>query len=507
MINNRFSIAQALMVAALAFVGGIGVVYTLIPTFATVAVIFVLGLWLFTKDGQLHYSRSKYRTSWEKIGQRARSDLTSKLTSGYLLIWWLSIILVMASVWTDAQLEEDALAQTTLQAAGEGVLLNQLLVISYGAVGMFFLATAIKRSSTTLRWILILWLLYLCWGYISLFWSVDSFLTVRRLTGFALISLGSVGFGAGFYGSHPNGRNLFLRHIMLAGLLAALALLIPLAFRSNVADFFDPSYVLRPLSNTYSYVAFPAIVALLVLFASRILNLRKWQSYDWLLALALVLAIFVLKTRGPFLSAILALSALYFLYKVRVHERVLQIGLLLILSLSVYISYSEGLLRSVIPYLTRADSSQTTYSLTGRVPLWEALWVDIEQHPLVGVGFGAYWNPANLIRVQSEVGFPAVVAHNGFIDELLATGAVGLTLLLIFWAYAGYAAIKRVRQGDNLGWLVILFILLYLLSNLTSSIMQLYLEVSFIVPLALIGLMESTRLAKPYEPIESRRVP
>jgi O-antigen ligase len=128
--------------------------------------------------------------------------------------------------------------------------------------------------------------------------------------------------------------------------------------------------------------------------------------------------------------------------------------------------------------------------------------LDVQQHPLTGVGFGAYWNLDEVIRIQyalqAVLGFPhtIVVAHNGYIEELLATGAVGLALLLIFWIYVMYAAIKRARQGDNLGWLTFSFVLLYLMANITQSIMQWYHELlPFMVPLALVALMESTRSA------------
>src|SRR5919202_1940454 len=118
--------------------------------------------------------------------------------------------------------------------------------------------------------------------------------------------------------------------------------------------------------------------------------------------------------------------------------------------------YVSGAADRLIPYLTRNQGSENL--LTGRVPLWEALIVDLKQHPLVGVGFGAYWNPSSLAHMQQKFFVAAVNAHNGYIDEILATGIIGLSLLLMFWAYVIVVAVNRVRRGDSFGWLVIMFV-------------------------------------------------
>ena len=132
------------------------------------------------------------------------------------------------------------------------------------------------------------------------------------------------------------------------------------------------------------------------------------------------------------------------------------------------------------------------------MPIWEHLLLDIEQHALGGMRYGAYWTLTNLVRGQQAAGFPVVNAHNGYIEELLATGVIGLTLLLLFYGYVALTAVDRIRNGDHFAWLTLLFVLLYLFINSTQSLMQLYLEVPFIVLLALAGLMGSRPSTKHY---------
>jgi exopolysaccharide production protein ExoQ len=484
------------VLATVAFAASIGVVYALGPTFAAIAVVLLLGLGLFYRSDRLPRSWLIDDKPLETTKQRSQGDLTSKLVSGFLLVWWLTVVLALGHVWTNSPYEEAVAIQNAVEGQ-QGVLLNQLVVLSFGVVGITFFVAAMNRFSATLWWIIVLWLLYLCWGIVTLFWSVDLFASIRRLSGFALISFGAIGFGAGFYGSHPYGKNLILRHIVVGGVVSALALLIPLAFRRSEVNLLDPGYYLETTNNIYSYVAFPVLVALLVLFASSMLNLRRWRGYDWLLAFLLMLVVFILKSRGPVLAMALALSTVYFFYRARAQERVFQIGVLISLLVGMYIAYTQGILDLLLPYLTKEAPTQQTLSLTGRIPLWQHLLLDAEQHPLIGVGFGAYWTATNLIRAEQVMGWPYVVAHNGYIEELLATGAVGLSLLLLFWAFIMHSALKRAYQGDNFGWLTVSLVLFYLLANITQSFMQWYHElVPFCVPLALVGLMESTRPTK-----------
>ena len=47
--------------------------------------------------------------------------------------------------------------------------------------------------------------------------------------------------------------------------------------------------------------------------------------------------------------------------------------------------------------------------------------------------------------VQSQAGWPAVNSHNGLLDELLATGVVGVSLALAVWAYGVRISVTAAR--------------------------------------------------------------
>jgi O-antigen ligase len=230
--------------------------------------------------------------------------------------------------------------------------------------------------------------------------------------------------------------------------------------------------------------------ALLVLVATQILQVRRWRRLDWFWVVVFVLPLLVLKTRGPLLWGMLALVIFYLIYKARLRDRVLQAGLLVVIGIGTYVYRSEGVLGWLAPYLVRG-SAETTTVLTGRLPLWQVLLPEFEQQPWLGAGFAAFWNPEQVYQVEQITGFPWANAHNGFLDGVLNTGVVGLALLLTCQICAMVVVVRRARRGDPLGWLAFLFLLYYLLQNLTVTLMPQDLEFLFMIIVAILGLMGS----------------
>ena len=473
-----------LLLALLAALGGVGAVYAPVPTFVLVAAVFAGGLWWFVKD------RGGSRVSFAKHAeQRSKGESTSvtRLVSGFLLVWWAALIAPIATY-----APRGSTSASVAAAAAQGSLRNQLLVISFGVVGGFFVPAAMKRFDPAFRWVAALWVLYLGWALASLAWSIYLPLTIRNAGALILVSVGAFGLGGGFYGSLPNGRDLFLRHVFAAGVLSALVVLIPLPLHWDDYALLEPSQRLSigdSVSIT-SFVVRPVMCALLVLAATWILQVRRWQRIDWLWVAILLVPLMAVKARGPIFWGILVLVIFYLTYRSRLRDRVLQVGLLLALGTGAYVFYSEGLVGWLLPYLTRG-SVETTMSLTGRVPLWQVLLPEVAQHPWLGVGFAAYWSPSNVYQIEQLVGFPAVSAHNGYLEELINTGIVGLAILLSFYLYGMVVGLRRARLGDPLGWLAIVFVLYYLLLNVTNALMQQYLEIPSIIILAIFALMAS----------------
>jgi O-antigen ligase len=129
-----------------------------------------------------------------------------------------------------------------------------------------------------------------------------------------------------------------------------------------------------------------------------------------------------------------------------------------------------------LPYLTVGNGVDDLLSLDGRIPLWQTLWSYFTDHPLAGHGFGAFWNPDRFYEIYRAAGWPAVVAHNGFLDELLATGAIGIGLCLLFWLTSLRTSLNLESFDSRTKHLTFGWLLLFLCFNSMGSLLQSYFE-------------------------------
>lgn len=105
-------------------------------------------------------------------------------------------------------------------------------------------------------------------------------------------------------------------------------------------------------------------------------------------------------------------------------------------------------------------------TLTGRVDIWKIGLRVAAENPFLGTGFGGFWVTGN--PISTAFGF--LTAHNGLLDAMIETGAVGVCLLLFFQ----FALYKRFSRGlsRDIAWPVfgIAFLVMSFLYNYTESI-------------------------------------
>ena len=110
-------------------------------------------------------------------------------------------------------------------------------------------------------------------------------------------------------------------------------------------------------------------------------------------------------------------------------------------------------------------------TLSRRTGLWEMSLADIQENPLLGYGYAAFWGktsqPARLIR--EEVWKEAPHSHNGYIELALGLGCVGLgAYLLVFVTMAQRSYLffmKSQRSGGKWPLLYLAFVSIYQLTE------------------------------------------
>jgi len=135
-----------------------------------------------------------------------------------------------------------------------------------------------------------------------------------------------------------------------------------------------------------------------------------------------------------------------------------------------FLSFLVGSSSLLLSYMSRGKGMDDLLSLDGRVPLWQALWPYVYEHPFIGHGFGAFWSSNRFYGIAVEATWAAPGAHNGLLDELLGTGVIGLLLFLAFWFSSMRSNLRVARQDNRAACLVFGWLLLFFFFYITGAI-------------------------------------
>lgn len=123
---------------------------------------------------------------------------------------------------------------------------------------------------------------------------------------------------------------------------------------------------------------------------------------------------------------------------------------------------------SVVGYLTGKSSD-----LTGRNVIWALVIQEIANHPIFGIGFGAFWvgpgSPSDVVTHALKGWHNIYQSHNGYLDMLNEIGIVGTLLfvgMLITYMLQLLQLMKYDRDQALVHWTLIIFLLV---SNFSES--------------------------------------
>jgi exopolysaccharide production protein ExoQ len=107
--------------------------------------------------------------------------------------------------------------------------------------------------------------------------------------------------------------------------------------------------------------------------------------------------------------------------------------------------------------------------LTGRWDIWKILFEMLSDRPLLGFGYGAFWEKHGAI-VALAAAWETPHAHNGFIDLALSIGYLGLALFVFSYCYIFIKCLARFRDTNSDETIYPMIILIYIvLSNISES--------------------------------------
>lgn len=285
------------------------------------------------------------------------------------------------------------------------------------------------------------------WVVASTVWSLDPGLTARRSAAFALAGL----FGVFFIGRFTPDRQL--KVLWRAMMLLALATVVVCLFLPQVGLERSAGHAgdWQGVFTQKNACGRIMVLATAVALGQK----RRWQG---LASAALFAAIVGLSgSRGAWaVEGLVVLGALVVAAASRMDRR-LRWALLTTLCAGLTVC-------GAVVWMFRMqimESLGRDATLSGRAGIWQAVWQRVQQRPLAGYGYGAFWRgwTGPSFEVSASVHFLVFHAHNGYLDLWLQTGLVGLMLFAAAYAGACVRACRLLVAGSSKSLLWPVFLL------------------------------------------------
>ena len=225
-------------------------------------------------------------------------------------------------------------------------------------------------------------------------------------------------------------------------------------------------------------------------YAYRLVDAPRWRHAGAVVLLALCLVL----GRGASALAVAGVVVLAALWMGLQGKPVLRLGLLFLVGWSA-VALAAALIAVPQELLALVGRDAT---LTGRVPLWQAVWPEIMHKPWLGYGYAGFWN-ADTPTVQMiwrYAGWQAPDTHNSYLEILLQLGAAGLALYVWCWVQLFARARAAQRTGLGSARFVLLYGVTLLLVGLDEGVIPAPNAWTAMLPVALLTLSRHLALRR-----------
>jgi O-antigen ligase len=315
---------------------------------------------------------------------------------------------------------EDDIADQYVDEIEGGSGLRKLVLIAYGATGLWCLMLSRDREWNVQRFAALAMGALLAWILLSVLWSLNPSLTFKRIVAFGMVFVGSLGYA-----------RLLRADELLAVSLATFGFLIANSFFIDVANGGRPWTADYRFGGTLHPNLQSAYCAMLCLAAY--CTPKKYGS-QWIARSLFVMGIVLLYQTQSRTSLFALLVGLVIASLVRLSSmlRWQAVWLLFVFASVTTIaiaSFSEGQRKGLTEAALMGRTEQAG-TLSGRVPLWQELTRFASERPFTGYGFESFWTPENIDAVMKSQKWALQSAHNSYFETVLQLGLPGLVFAL-----------------------------------------------------------------------------
>ncbi|MCH8829850.1 MAG: O-antigen ligase family protein [Planctomycetes bacterium] len=344
-------------------------------------------------------------------------------------VFWLALTVLSAAFFLSEHSWTVSLADSYTSTADEmesqaagGNATRRTAFLAVAALGILLLLSPTRRRLHLSGGVGLCLLGYVGWAGLSVTWSQDLSLTIRRVLAMGCLLVGALGIGSCLT------RRELLR---LAWMIPGLSLLLGVAAEVSLGTF-------HPLTGDYRFAGTVhpntqgLYLAALCLAAFCLCRESHWRKAGPILLLTVGFTFLLLtKSRtscAGFLIAATLLLTLRTPSAVKWAAGFAGIGIIAAVTLVVMLFGLD--VESELTDAALLGRQEQTGSLTGRMPIWTELTDSIAKRPLAGYGYDSFWSADRIDDVSTNLQWGIHEAHSAYIDTLLSLGVVGLLLLL-----------------------------------------------------------------------------
>jgi len=329
--------------------------------------------------------------------------------------------------------------------------------LALAAAGGFFLLIFNRRATRGLSLLGLMILFFVAWNGLSLLWADDMALTFRRLVFFAFLCIGAAGIAVRW-----SMRDVLVFTALCTSTFIAVG--VGVEMYNGTFDFRDNIY--RFAGSLHPNAQ--AVNCSLLIFSALALRYETERGRLFLWVLVGVGFAFLYLTKSRTALASTAAVLLLFWGLTQATDRKVLAGAIVAAGFAFLMLLSSVFLPMIQEGIRLGREEQDRESigtLTGRTELWSQLNEFIAARPVLGYGYGGFWNEQRSWEVMEEQGWPISHAHNAYIDIMLDAGPIAAllyVLILIVGLRYGHLYFRASRQG---GYAFMVLLLLFCALN------------------------------------------
>jgi exopolysaccharide production protein ExoQ len=369
----------------------------------------------------------------------------------------LSLAIPLSPLWTINKLD----LTKQLDLVNEGNLFRQTILLLLGSFSLLFLYVN-KYRKTKLEGLLG-WQIkaYMMLAVLSISWADDIFITSKRVIAFILLSISILAI-AKYYTT---------KEIIIFMLFSCVATLL-LGFIAEIAlGTFNPFFPEHRFSGVFHANSQGQNCAVLLIISIMLIKEKKNIHLGYITISIIAFAFLILtKSRAAVLSGILtSLIGIFYYYKKALKGAAIVAYLMLLVILIVIIVYGVDVVmtfetKSIDLVTLGRQREEASWTFQDRRYLWRENAKFFLLKPVLGYGYGGFWNSNHIAVVSASIGRGFVAnSHSTYFDMLLSLGIIGTLLFISILINATKKAIRIYKKYKNSEYIISAVLIIWLI--------------------------------------------